>query len=158
MLRIVLTPSTVSSVKGMSLLMLLLAFVTVNRAIGQIDTVASPKLLTAPDTIADKLRNQAIICHVLPMPEYPGGEEALYAYLKKSLRYPPGKQGKVFVGFIIEADGSLNDIGILKGSDPLLDQEALRVVNEMPSWKPGQQDGKPVRVRYSLPINFKSRE
>ncbi|MBX2973286.1 MAG: energy transducer TonB [Flavobacteriales bacterium] len=88
------------------------------------------------------------------MPEFPGGDRALFDYLKKSLRYPEGMQGKVFVGFVVDTDGSLRDISILRGADPVLDQEALRVIKAMPKWRPGKQNGETVRMRYNLPIRF----
>lgn len=93
------------------------------------------------------------------MPEYPGGQEAMYRYLGKAVEYPgealeAGIQGVVYVNFIIEKDGHLSGARILRGASPLLDSEALRVVQGMPKWTPGMQSGKPVRVQYNLPIRF----
>ncbi|MBK8497254.1 MAG: energy transducer TonB [Flavobacteriales bacterium] len=93
------------------------------------------------------------------MPEFPGGQEAMYKYLGKEVEYPDkaieaGIQGVVYVNFIIEKEGTLSHARILRGASPLLDAEALRVVQGMPKWTPGMQLGKPVRVQYNLPIRF----
>lgn len=93
------------------------------------------------------------------MPEFPEGLEAMYTYLGKEVEYPSealeaGIQGVVYVNFIIEKDGQLSGARILRGVSPLLDAEALRVVQGMPKWTPGMQSGKPVRVQYNLPIRF----
>ena len=93
------------------------------------------------------------------MPVYPGGESALMKYLSENLKYPAeaaekGVQGRVLVSFVIEKDGSLGSIKIEKAVDPALDAEAMRVVGNMPKWKPGKQRGQNVRVQYVLPINF----
>ena len=93
------------------------------------------------------------------MPEFPGGIEELMNFVKKAVVYPAdalkkGIQGKVYVTFVINKDGSISDAKIGRGVDPLLDAEAIRVVNSLPKWKPGRQSGKDVRVSYTLPINF----
>jgi protein TonB len=93
------------------------------------------------------------------MPEFPGGDAALRAYIANSVKYPQiaqenGIQGKVYVNFVVGKDGSISQAKIARGVDPSLDKEALRVVNSLPKWKPGKQGGKPVRVSYTVPINF----
>ena len=93
------------------------------------------------------------------MPQFPGGNDALMKYLASNVRYPEvaekaGIQGRVIVTFVVGSDGSISDATILKSVDPSLDQEALRLVNGMPNWTPGKQDGKPVRVKYTIPISF----
>lgn len=93
------------------------------------------------------------------MPAFPGGNSALMSYLSKQVKYPVvaqqnGIQGKVLVNFIVEIDGSVSNAKIAKAVDPVLDTEALRVVNSLPKWKPGKQGGKVVRVQYTVPINF----
>lgn len=93
------------------------------------------------------------------MPVFPGGEKALVAYLKENLKYPSvpaenGIQGRVIVLFKVEADGSLTDVRIGGSVDPSIDREALRLVKAMPKWIPGKQDGKPVPVKFQLPITF----
>ena len=94
------------------------------------------------------------------MPEYPGGMKAFVNYLKRKLVYPPqakkeNLEGVVAVQFVVEKDGSISNPQIIKGGNPLLNDEALRVVNSMPKWKPGKQRGKVVRVGYTVPIIFK---
>jgi protein TonB len=93
------------------------------------------------------------------MPEFPGGELALRQYIANAIKYPViaqenGIQGRVYVTFVVNTDGSIADARIARGVDPSLDKEALRVVNQLPNWKPGKQRGKPVRVSYTVPINF----
>lgn len=93
-------------------------------------------------------------------PEFPGGVEALYKYLAENIKYPEqakseGVQGRVFVSFVIEADGSVSNAKVLRGIGGGCDEEALRVVEAMPKWKPGMQQGVPVRVQYNIPITFK---
>ena len=94
-------------------------------------------------------------------PEFPGGEAALMTYLKKNLKYPPealknGISGRVNVTFIVEKDGTLSNIGIMKSPDPSLSEEAIRFVSSMPKWKAGRNQGKLVRVEYVLPITFRA--
>jgi protein TonB len=93
------------------------------------------------------------------MPEFPGGMAALQKFIAQSIKYPViaqenGIQGKVFVNFVVNTDGSVTNAKIARGVDPSLDKEALRVVMTLPKWKPGRQGGKPVRVSYTVPINF----
>ncbi len=93
------------------------------------------------------------------MPEFPGGELALRKFIANSIKYPViaqenGIEGKVYVTFVVDKDGSVSDAKIARGVDPSIDKEALRVVSNLPRWKPGKQRGKPVRVSYTVPINF----
>ena len=93
-------------------------------------------------------------------PEFPGGMEALMKYLSENIKYPEQAkkeniQGKVYMRFVVERDGSIVDAEILRGIGGGCDEEALRVVNAMPKWEPGKQKGTPVRVQYNLPIVFK---
>ena len=93
------------------------------------------------------------------MPEFPGGQSALLQFLAKSIKYPAeaqqqGKQGKVVVTFVIEKDGSITDAKVVRTDNPVFNEEALRVVNSMPKWKPGKQRGKEVRVSYTVPVIF----
>ena len=94
------------------------------------------------------------------MPEFPGGVQELLGFLSKTIKYPAeaekaGKQGRVIATFVVRKDGSISDARIVKSVDPLLDAEALRVINAMPAWIPGTQSGKPVNVKYTVPINFR---
>ncbi|MBP7504912.1 MAG: M56 family metallopeptidase [Prolixibacteraceae bacterium] len=93
------------------------------------------------------------------MPEYPGGEAALRKFISEKILYPViaqenGIQGKVYVTFVVSADGSVKNAKIARGVDPVLDKEALRVVSTMPRWTPGKQRGKAVNVFYTIPISF----
>jgi len=93
------------------------------------------------------------------MPVFPGGENALRKYIANSVKYPVlaqenGIQGKVYVTFVVGKDGFVKNARIARGVDPVLDKEALRVVNTLPQWKPGIQRGEPVNVSYTVPINF----
>lgn len=97
------------------------------------------------------------------MPEFPGGEAALLKFLQSKIVYPAiaaenNIQGKVYVGFIVERDGSVSDVKVLRPIDPSLDKEAMRVVKLLPKWKPGMQTGKPVRCRFQIPVTFRLRQ
>lgn len=94
------------------------------------------------------------------MPQFPGGPEALFQYLSKKIKYPTdavehGIQGRVTCSFVVERDGTLNDIQVLRGVDPSLDAEAVRVIQSMPKWIPGRQRSVPVPVKYSVPVTFR---
>ena len=94
------------------------------------------------------------------MPEFPGGVAELFHYISKNIHYPQkarekGIQGRVFIGFIVEKDGSISNVRNLRGVDSELDAEAIRVVKSMPKWKPGKHNGEFVRVSYQIPILFK---
>jgi protein TonB len=107
----------------------------------------------------DAQQEEPIYDIVEVMPEYPGGQEALMNYLTKNLKFPDeareqGVQGTVFIVFIVEMDGRISGVRVLRGMGGALDEEAMRVVRNMPMWKPGTQRGKAVRVRYNLPIRF----
>ena len=93
------------------------------------------------------------------MPEFPGGEPALYKFLGENIKYPQmakesGIQGRVFVTFVVEKNGSVTDVRVLRGIGGGCDEEAIRVVQNMPKWTPGKQRGKSVRVQYNLPVKF----
>lgn len=94
------------------------------------------------------------------MPSFDGGLEAFYRFVAKNLKYPAqarriGVEGKVFVHFVVDKDGSLSDISIARGIGSGCDEEVLRIVGMSPSWNPGLQRGNPVRVRMMLPITFR---
>ena len=93
-------------------------------------------------------------------PEFPGGMEGLYKYLAENIHYPEQAktdqiQGRVFITFVVEKDGSISDAKVIRGIGGGCDEEALRVVNAMPKWTPGKQLGEPVRVQFNLPVVFK---
>jgi TonB family protein len=94
------------------------------------------------------------------MPQFPGGVKALMDYLKTNVKYPEAAkaakiEGRVTTSFIVGEDGVIRDVKVLRSVSPELDAEAIRVMSSMPKWEPGKQDGKPVPVRYTVPINFK---
>jgi periplasmic protein TonB len=94
------------------------------------------------------------------MPLFPGGEPALMKYIASNLQYPSismenNVQGKVIIRFCVTAEGGINQISVLKGVDPDLDKEAVRVVNKLPAFKPGKKDGVAVPVWYMVPITFR---
>ena len=94
------------------------------------------------------------------MPSFPGGEEARITYLNENIKYPQmaresGIQGRVFVTFVVERDGRVTDVKVLRGIGGGCDEEAVRVIQNMPKWEPGKQRGKPVRVQFNMPILFK---
>ena len=94
------------------------------------------------------------------MPKFPGGDQAMMDYIGKNIVYPEEAkekeiQGRVFIGFVVEKDGSVSNVKVLRGIGGGCDEEAVRVVKAMPKWKPGMNDGQPARVSYTLPINFK---
>jgi protein TonB len=96
------------------------------------------------------------------MPVFPGGNQALLDYIAKNIKYPEEAiinniQGKVTLKFVVNTDGSVDRIEILRGVDPLLDQEAIRVVGTLPKFKPGKQNGIPVPVWFMVPVNFQLR-
>ena len=110
--------------------------------------------------VQQKNGEQQVYVEVDEMPEFPGGEFELRTYLAKAIVYPTvakgnGIQGKVFVTFVINQDGSVSNAKIARGVDVSLDAEALRIVSTLPKWKPGRQRGVPVRVSYTTPISFK---
>ena len=118
-------------------------------------TVNTTAMAQNNKTAKDKVYEKAEI-----MPEFPGGEQAMMDFVAKNVTYPKEAMekeisGRVLVGFIVEKDGSITETEVVKGIGGGCDEEALRVVKAMPKWKPGKQEGKPVRVHFLLPIIFK---
>ena len=104
-------------------------------------------------------KNEKVFDVVEQMPEYPGGMQALFEFLKENIKYPEDAQkqkveGRVIATFVVETDGSISNIEVVKHAFPSLDAEAVRVIQAMPKWTPGKQSGKVVRVKYTIPINF----
>ncbi len=109
---------------------------------------------------AQTKKNDMVFDVVEVMPQFPGGQIAMLKYIMENMKYPEqamkeGIQGRVAVRFIVEKDGSISDVKPILSVHPLLNKEAVRVVKSMPKWTPGKQNGKPVRVRYNLPVMFK---
>ena len=111
-----------------------------------------------PPPVVEKEEEIFLIVETQPEPE--GGMEAFYKFINKNLEYPKqarrmGVEGKVFMQFVVDKDGTLTDIKVLKGIGSGCDEEALRVLKMAPKWKPGKQRGRPVKVRMSIPIVYK---
>ena len=107
-------------------------------------------------------KNQQVFDVVEKMPEYPGGQAALFEYLSTNVKYPVDAekqkiQGRVLVTFVVNTDGSITDIEVVKKAFPSLDAEAVRVISGMPKWTPGEQKGQKVRVKYTVPLSFNLR-
>ena len=107
----------------------------------------------------DSVKQDRIYCDFpYTYPSFPGGQEALLQFLKENVQWPDTEAdvlGRVIVSFVVETDGSLSGIKVVKSLDPLFDKEALRVVKSMPKWIPGTQNGQPVRIRYTIPVIFR---
>lgn len=115
---------------------------------GYASNTGDSQLIEAPEMEVDEL------------PEFPGGTASLLEYLRKTIKYPAvcrenNVQGRVIVSFTIDTDGSITDAEVVRSVDPLLDAEALRTISQMPAWKPGRKNGNIVKVKYSVPINFR---
>ena len=129
------------------------------------DTV---KIRLSYDSIPDKTYNAVgtfepvqgdVFDVVEEMPQYPGGPQALFKFLSENVRYPAeaekaGIQGRVIATFVVEKDGSISQPTVVKSVDPQLDAEAIRVISAMPNWIPGKQNGKVVRVKYTVSLSF----
>ena len=103
---------------------------------------------------------EEIFSVVEEQPLYSGGNAAMMKFLSDNIKYPAeaqekGIHGRIITNFVVEKDGSLNEVKVVRGVDPLLDAEAVRVIQSMPNWKPGTQKGETVRVRYTLPVVFR---
>jgi len=111
--------------------------------------------------VEEEEQEEEIFMVVETMPEFPGGQAELFKYLSENVKYPViaqenGIQGRVICQFVVNKDGSIVDVQVVRsGGDASLDKEAVRVIKSMPKWKPGKQRGKAVRVKYTVPVNFK---
>lgn len=139
----------------------------------EVEEVEDDVVVEPPPIIDDDLRDmdfepdepvkveKKIIYDVVGVqPEFPGGEVEMVKFIRETFEYPEiaremGEQGTVYVEFVINNDGSIVDVKVIKGVSPSIDKEALRVVKKMPNWKPGEQAGKAVNVRYTIPIKAK---
>ncbi len=115
-------------------------------------TELPPEIVTDPD-------EGKVFTYVEEMPEFPGGEGAMTSYLQKNIKYPPlarenGVTGKVYVNFIVDKDGNIKDVKLIRGIGAGCDEEAVRVIKAMPTWKPGKQNGRGAIVSFTVPVNF----
>lgn len=127
------------------------------------EATVSNAMVTATD-VSSKSRevNEQVFTVVEKMPSFPGGDAELLKYIATNIKYPKesldnGEQGRVICSFIVGRDGSVNNPEVLRGVTPLLNEEAVRVINTMPRWNPGMQRGKAVAVKYTVPITFRSK-
>ena len=125
--------------------------------LGNIDGVE--EVIKTPET-TDRKETQIFGDVVEQMPYFPGGTNALLAYLEENIKYPEDceevcVQGRVVVSFVVEKDGSISDAKVVRSVYPSLDEEALRVVNGMPKWRPGKHNGQSVRTKYTIPVIFR---
>ena len=125
------------------------------------EATVSNAMVTATD-VSSKSRemNEQVFTVVEKMPSFPGGDAELLKYIATNIKYPKesqdnGEQGRVICSFIVGRDGSVNNPEVLRGVTPLLNEEAVRVINTMPRWNPGMQRGKAVSVKYTVPITFR---
>lgn len=115
---------------------------------------------TPAETGAQTLADTSVVFMVVEeMPEFPGGQEKMFEYLRQNINYPEaakknGVTGKVFVNFVVEKDGTISTVQITRGIGGGCDEEAVRVIKSMPNWKPGKQRGEAMRVQFQMPINF----
>jgi len=126
----------------------------------EIDQTEVMEEYVAPEVEEEEVVEQEVFTIVEQMPSFPGGDAKMYEYLGKNIKYPQiaresGIQGRVFVNYVVEPDGSVSNVKVLRGIGGGCDEEAMRVVKAMPKWKPGKQRGKAVRVSYTLPVVFK---
>jgi len=138
-----------------------------NTAIGTFDVKgndeAEGEVLKAKEVVVDekpKEEETKVFDVVEQMPSFPGGDAELMKYLSSHIKYPVvaeenGIQGRVIATFVVERDGSISDVKVIKSVDPSLDKEAIRVLKQMPKWIPGKQNGSAVRVKYTVPVTFK---
>lgn len=131
------------------------------------ETVVAANTETAP---AEGIENQEFVGAafemeeiynvVEEMPEFPGGQDKLFQYLKENIKYPDdaekaGLEGRVVCQFVVDKDGSITDINVIQSINGSLDTEAVRVIKAMPKWKPGKMKGEAVRVKFTIPISFR---
>ncbi|MBB3185896.1 energy transducer TonB [Microbacter margulisiae] len=123
-----------------------------------VNQLPPPPVVKKQEVIETPKQDNQIFMIVEQMPQFPNGD--INAYLSSHIKYPVvaqenGIQGRVIVQFVVNQDGSIVDVTVVRGVDPSLDKEAVRVIEGMPKWIPGKQGGKPVRVKFTLPVNFK---
>ncbi len=118
------------------------------------------EVLTAKEVIAEEHLEEGVFDVVEDMPQFPGGDAAMFTYLNTNIKYPKvaeenGVQGRVICKFVVDEDGSIKNVKVVRSVDPSLDKEAVRVIKSMPKWKPGKQNGKAVRVSFTTPVTFR---
>ena len=119
-------------------------------------TVTYEPVVTEPEVVDE----DPIVSFAEKAPLFPGGQKAMMEYLMKNIKYPAicqemGIQGRVVVGFVVNKDGSIQDVTVLSSVNEKLDAEAIRVVSSMPAWTPGEMQGQKVRTKFQLPVTFR---
>ncbi len=128
----------------------------------QVATTVNEEAVEVQETVQEEVQEEApqeVFVVVEEMPSYPGGDTELFAFIYANIKYPDvakenNIQGKVILRFCVTYKGTVDQVSVVRGVDPLLDEEAIRVIKMLPLWKPGKQGGKPVNVWYSVPISF----
>lgn len=152
--------------KYLAILPVALSLVAFNSCTNKKQQAENENADTVVETVAPSPENEKkdsvdeVFTVVEHQPEFPGGKEALMKYLADNLKYPvdaqqKGLDGRVICNFVVEKDGSISDVEVVRGAAPSLDKEAVRAIETMPKWNPGKQNGQVVRVRYTLPVIFK---
>lgn len=132
----------------------------INDELDLIDSEADENMYVEPVFIEEpEEEEETVFIIVQDMPQFPGGDLELRKYIAGNVHYPEiakenGIQGRVFVQFVVNAKGFVEQTKIARGVDPSLDKEALRIIKSLPKWEPGKQRGKPVKVQFTVPINF----
>ena len=162
--RIIMMNKSKSPQKKLAKMLIVLPFILLMISVNSSFARNENQKNTNENILQDKQKktnsNEPVFVAVQKMPEFVGGMDALMNYLSTNIQYPAeaqqkGIHGTVIISFIVEKDGSLSDVQVVRGVDPSLDNEALKVIQKMPKWIPGQQDGKNVRVKFTLPVEFK---
>ena len=133
---------------------------TAQAPVGTFDATANDNVESVSEEQTVSQNDTRVYDVVEQMPQYPGGDAALMQYLSSHIKYPViaeenGIQGRVVCTFVVERDGSITNIVVVKSVDPSLDKEAIRVIKSMPKWIPGKKNGSPVRVKYNVPVTFR---
>lgn len=150
-------------IKYLLVLPLSFALITLNSCMDkekEIDETSASETRAASPEETPEVPQEEVFVVVENQPEFPGGNAALMKFIGDNVKYPveaqeKGVEGRVITNFVVEKDGSLSDFQVVRGIDPLLDAEALRVLQTMPNWEPGKQRGENVRVRFTLPVVFR---
>lgn len=140
------------------ILTLIFSISVTDRVIAQTDSEAK-KVEKAQEPVTKSQKDEEIFTVVEEMPSFPGGKDAMFKFISTNIKYPEsarknGVHGRVFISYVVEKDGKINDVEIIRGFDKECDAEALRVVKMMPNWNPGKEKGKAVRTKFNLPIAF----
>ncbi|MFW6352289.1 MAG: TonB family protein, partial [Bacteroidota bacterium] len=132
---------------------------SVNLDVSESDATMEREIIFSSFSAQAEMEESPVFFVVEDMPEFPGGDAALHNFISQNIQYPSearvkGIQGRVYVSFVVDTDGSIIEVRVVRSISPSLDAEAIRIVKSMPRWKPGTQRGKSVQVSYTVPVNF----